>query len=316
MSKQFPLCPKVVVVGECTFDILMKVSAIPSVDEWTLSHSAAIMPGGKGLNQAIALSRLGASPVLISRVGNDFMGQSIQELCQQEHIGSNYLKTDKLQPTPIVVILVDSNGKNLVVANPGANMNMSEQDILSAEQEFAGADALLMPLTIPVKVAALALDIANSYGVKSIVSPISVQSIPEDMMRGIGILVSNKYEAELVSGVKIRTCSDARIAAGKIIHMGVTAAIITLGDEGALVANVDGISLVQAFPIQVVDTTGAGDAFSAALTISIAQGKDVIHAARYGCAAGAVTSTRLGTYIAMPTEEEVLSLLQSFPLSD
>jgi ribokinase len=215
-----------------------------------------------------------------------------------------------------VVILVDSNGKNLVVANPGANMNMSEQDILSAEREFAGADALLMPLTIPMKVAALVLDIANSYGVKSIVSPISVQSIPEDMMRRIDILVSNKYEAELVSGVKIRTRSDARIAAGKIIHMGVTTAIITLGDEGALVASVDGISLVQAFPIQVVDTTGAGDAFSAALTISIAQGKDVIRAARYGCAAGAVASTRLGTYIAMPTEGEVLSLLQSFPLSD
>jgi len=299
-----------VVVGECTFDIAMKVPVIPSVDEWALSHSAMTMPGGKGLNQAVALSRLGARPVFVSRIGNDYMGQSIQKLCQQENIGRVYLKVDRQKPTSIVVILIDASGRNLVVANPGANMNMSEEDILSAAQEFSDADALLMPLTVPLEVAALALEMANSYGVKSVVSPISIEPIPEGIMKKIDILVCNSYEAGLVSGIEVKAFSDAKMAASRIIQKGTAIAVVTLGAAGALVADSDNISLIKPFVVEAVDTTGAGDAFSAALTFAITQGKDLKEATRYGCAAGAIASTKLGTSASMPTHREVLSLFE------
>lgn len=302
--------PKIVIVGECTFDIVMRVPVIPSVDEWTLSHSAMMTPGGKGLNQAIALSRLGARPVLVSRIGNDHMGQSIQVLCRQEGIGQAYLRIDYQNPTPIVVILIDKSGKNLIVANPGANMNMSAQDILSAAHEFSDADALLMPLTVPQEVAVLALEIANSHRARSVVSPISIEPIPERIMKKIDILVCNRYEAGLVSGIEIKTFSDAKMAASRIIQKGTATAVVTLGAAGALVADSHNISLIQPFVVEAVDTTGAGDAFSAALTFATAQGKDLKEATRYGCAAGAIASTKLGTSTSMPTHEEVLSLFE------
>lgn len=302
---------RICVVGSANIDLTFRTPKLPQAGETLAGHSLHIGMGGKGANQAVAAARLGAEVIFVARVGNDTFGGEAISQYRAEGIDTSRVRRDARLPTGTAAIVVDDSAENCIVIVPGANGKLSPADVTEASSAIQQADAVLCQLETPLESTLEAFQLARVAGKLTILTPAPVVELPDELLRQCDLCVPNRIEMEFLVGFPIRSHEDAHSAAKAIRARGVKSVVITMGDSGAFLMDDAGASHVPAVPIEAVDTTGAGDAFTAALAVSLADGLSLREAARHASLVAALTVTRIGTQTAFPHRAEVKERLAS-----
>ena len=290
---------KVVVVGSYAVGLVMRTAQLPVKGETVVGTDFTAMHGGKGSNQAIACARLGARTSFVAAVGADEYGRAAHALLESEGVDVSALRSVADAPTGVGFIMVDEAGDNAIAIALGANRRLSVEDIDRAERAIASADVVLVQLEIETEVAARALSLARRNGVRTILNPAPAAPLPPAMLANVDLLTPNVSEARALSG---RQHGDVLTCGRILLERGVGHVVVTVGDEGAwIVGRTGDAKRVPACDVSVVDTTGAGDAFSAALAVALGEGTGLEDAVAFACGAGAYSVRALGTVPSYPT---------------
>jgi ribokinase len=310
MPRRTDVRPMIVVIGSLNIDLVSRVRRLPGPGETLTGESFHALPGGKGANQAVAAARLGGRVHMIGRVGDDAYGRQLRAGLKREGIDVRHVQTTPGVPTGCATILVDRRGENSIVVTPGANGLLTPADIDSAEPLIRRAAIVVMQLEVPLLTILHANSLCRRLGVCTIVdpAPVPVGKVPSGLLN-VDLLTPNETEAAALMGKRVRW-RDADVARS-ILELGPRLAVLKLGKRGAFVAGGAARSeRVQSFPVKAIDTTAAGDAFTGALAVAIAEGQTMLNAVRFANAAGALCCTKLGAQPAMPSRRDVEALIR------
>lgn len=297
---------KIVVVGSSNIDMVVKTERIPRAGETVLGGEFVMVPGGKGANQAVCAAKLGADVRLVARIGNDVFGEMSLANFHKAGVDTTFVVKDNQHASGVALIAVDRNGENAIVVAPGANTALSPEDVSQAEEAIAAADAVVLQLEIPQETVVRAVELARSHGVKVVLNPAPIRQFPNQILQYVDVLTPNQHEAASLIGAEGEGNNlDAQEAAKALLEMGVAAVVITLGADGAYVATHERAERVDAVKVQAVDTTAAGDAFTASLACALAEKKDLFEAARFAAKVAGISVTRMGAQSSMPARHEV-----------
>jgi len=299
---------KIVVVGSCNTDMVIKADRLPIPGETVLGGTFFMNPGGKGANQAVAAARMGGNVTLISKTGNDVFGKQSMMLYDSENIKTDYIFSDPNNPSGVALITVDSNGENCIVVASGANANLFPADINKAYAEIENSDLVLMQLEIPIDTVEYVAEIASKRNIKVILNPAPARALSDNLLKNLYIIIPNRSEAEILSGIKVTDLEKARQAADIISAKGVNIVVVTLGSEGALIKDFDEYHFVEAVKVDAMDTTAAGDVFCGSVCVGLAEGKSILDSVKMAAKAAAITVTRMGAQSSIPYRSELSSL--------
>lgn len=299
---------KIVVIGSCNTDMVIKADRLPVPGETVLGGTFLMNSGGKGANQAVAVARQGGKVILISKTGNDIFGRQSVELYNSEGINTDYIFSDPVKPSGVALITVDALGENCIVVASGANASLSPEDIEKAKDVIISADILLMQLEIPLETVEYAAAIAAKNEVKVILNPAPAQSIPLSLMQNLYMITPNKTEAELLSGIKVIDLESAKRAADIIAEKGVKNVVITLGSEGSLLRQDGSFYSIDALEVDAIDTTAAGDTFNGTLCVGLSEEMSIVEAIKMASKASAIAVTRMGAQSSIPFRKELSTL--------
>lgn len=280
------------VLGSANADLVVEVGRRPAGGETVLGGDTVVLPGGKGANTAVAAARVGASVALVGAVGGDGYGSLLRESLESSGVGTALVKTSA-RPTGIAYITVTPDGENSIVVSPGANADVSLSDVDALS--FDGVQVLTCSLEVPLETVVHAIGVASEAGVRTVLNLSPVAGLPAETLRRLTVLIVNEHEAAQLA-------SDWQ----GLLDLGPASAIITLGSRGAAVVEKSGVVEVPSIEVdEVVDTTGAGDAFAGALSARLAEGDDLVQAARYAAKVAALSVTKAGAQPSYPTAAEV-----------
>ncbi|MCH2321705.1 MAG: ribokinase [SAR202 cluster bacterium] len=265
--------------------------------------------GGKGATQAVAAARLGAHVRMVGRVGDDLFGPLLLNALTVEGIDVTGVAVDQDHPSGVGMILLDKNRENHITAIYGANLQCDDDQVRSVQSALEGADVLLLQMEIPFDVSLSAARVAAAGGARVILDPAPATEIALNKYADLDIITPNQMEAEFHTGIRVSDVSSAKAAAKVLLERGVAAAVVKMAGQGVYYATESTGGYIEPFEVSVVDTVSAGDAFSGALGVALAEGKSFEDAVRYGAAAGALAVTRRGVQGSMPLRCEVESLL-------
>jgi ribokinase len=291
-------------------DLMVKSPRIPAIGETILGGDFIMTPGGKGANQAMAAAKLGAEVYFIARLGDDIFARQSLDNFKKENINTKYVIRTKQAPSGVALITVDDAGNNVIVVAPGANQKLSPDDIKKAESDIASSGALVAQLEIPLETVEFAARLAKKNGILFILDPAPAQTLSPELLKMIDVLTPNETEACILTDIEVTDEESARAAAKKLLEYGVKAVILTLGSKGFLLADNDKMKFAPALKVDSVDTTAAGDAFTASLSVGLAKGKTLYDSAVYANYVAALSVTKIGAQSSMPTSEEVENFIK------
>lgn len=299
--------PEIAVVGSINLDLSIDVERFPDPGETVLGNGVARGGGGKGANQAVAAARLGRRVAMIGRVGDDVDGTSLAAALTHEGVDMTAVRVAESSPTGLALIEVDPSGENRIVVVPGANATVEPGDLEAAAQQLDRAEVILAQLEVPVAVIE-ALAARPRVG-RLVLNPAPARSVA---LGGVDLVVPNRSELAVLAGSVEATSVDEVVDQLGSLADGPSAAVVTLGSDGALVVDALGtaapsVELVPALEVDVVDTTGAGDAFCGGLADALCMGADLVEAARWATRVAAVAVTRPGAWSALPRRAELLA---------
>ena len=303
---------RILVIGSVNMDVVARVDHMPAPGENVRGSDLAMVPGGKGANQAVACARLGAQTTLLGRVGDDAFGGRLRKTLADAGVRTDALATVKDCPSGVALILVDAKGENSIAVVAGANGRLGPPDVEAARDLLAEADAVILQLEIPPETVARAIRLARQVKTPVIMDAGPPRRPTDTAVFEATILTPNEAEAASLLGLEPGQ-TTAEAMARELLARGPEAVVIKAGSKGALVARDNRLEWVPAFPITPVDTTAAGDAFTAALAIEHVKGADLVEATRVANAAGALACTRPGAQPSMPTAKEVADFLDRHP---
>jgi ribokinase len=279
-------------VGSANVDLVARVTRVPAPGETVLATGYQTNPGGKGRNQAIAAARAGAAVAFVGCVGADPEGEVLRSSLAAESIDVTGLSTVEA-PSGRALITVSDDGENAIVVVAGANASVSAASVQAAGDPIMDADAILAQLEIADTAVAAAFAAGRSAGATTILNAAPAHPVMSLLAR-TDVLIVNEHEASLLAGRPVSDADSAEAAARTLVDVGPTTVVVTLGAAGAVAVR-DGQALRQpSFPVEVVDTTGAGDAACGALAAALADGADLDVALARACAAGALAVGELG----------------------
>ena len=296
---------KIIVIGSSNVDMVVRTSHLPAPGETILGGEFFMNQGGKGANQAVAIKRLGGNLIFMAKLGNDVLGRQSVGYFKKEGIDTRYIALDEDSASGVALISVDDHAENSIVVASGANMLLNEQDVDKMLEEMCEGDILLMQLEIPLQTVEYAARKAFGKGVKVVLNPAPARSLPKELFRHLYMVTPNRIEAEMLTGIKIANDADVEKVAEEICAMGVKNVIITLGSKGCLIRE-EGVSYrIDAFKVEPVDTTAAGDTFNGALCVGLSEGMDLKQAAVIASKASSIAVTRMGAQSSIPYREEL-----------
>jgi ribokinase len=304
--------PRIAILGIFVADLSFRAKRLPMMGETLLGEGFAMGPGGKGSNQAVAAARAGGEVSFITRVGKDAFGEIAVKTWSADGIDTSQVSFADDAPTGAAFIFVSSGtGDNAIIVEPGAARTITPRSIEDAERAIASAEVFITQLEPPLAAARRGLEIARKHGVITVFNPAPAVPVDTSMLALCDYVTPNETEAEGLTGLKVTTLDEARLAADKILVMGAKCAVITLGERGVLLHDRAQSALVPAFKMKVVETTGAGDAFNGGFAVALAEGCSPLEAARFGNAVAGLSVTRPGTAPSMPGRKEIDALLAS-----
>ncbi|MHB8393052.1 MAG: ribokinase [Candidatus Dormibacteria bacterium] len=300
---------RVVVVGSLTMDLTAGSDRLPVAGETVLGNRFAMVPGGKGNNQAIATARQGAATAIVGRIGRDPFGDKVLAQLRADGVNARGVERHPELTTGIAHIRVDAQGQNSIIMVPIANASMDEEAVVAAGSVIAAAQVLLTQLEIPVPATRAALRIAREHGVLTVLNPAPAAVLGADTLSLVDILVPNEFEAATLSGEDASTAEGAMRAARKLLELGCGAVVVTMGERGCVYVDSDTMLEISAIAVATIDTVAAGDAFCGALAAGLALGEPRNQALARATAAGALATTRAGATSSLPSDAEVKELL-------
>ncbi len=270
-----------------------------------LGGDLAVHPGGKGANQAVAAARLGAATALLARVGDDGHGRLLLDSLRTAGVDTVGVLVGGA-PTGVALITVDPSGDNSIVVSPGANSRLLPVDVRAAANVLHASRVVSAQLEIPLETV---VEVVRTLapGSRFVLNPSPPRELPAEVLAACDPLILNEHEARVVLGDACAS-DDPEDWARLLLARGPRSVVVTLGAEGALVADGSGVTRVPSVKVDAVDTTGAGDAFTAALAWKLGSGADLADAAAYAARVGAAAVTRRGAQESYPTAEEVEAL--------
>lgn len=297
--------PRIIVIGSTNTDMIINVPTLPAAGQTVAGSDFKILPGGKGANQAVAAARLGADVTFISALGCDSFGDESLNRLTAEGIDTEHIVRKQDVHSGIAMIFVDTSGENVIAVSPGANNRLMPEDIVSAEDAFTETALVILQLEIPIETVITAAKMAKQYGHTTLLNPAPMSSsgLPDELLQYVDILTPN--QGELMQIVPSADTIDD--AVHSVLTKGPEAVVVTMGKNGAKAFNSNGSTHVKAIAVTAVDTVGAGDCFTAALGVSIADGNSPEDALLFAVTASGLSTLVCGAQEGMPTYEEVKS---------
>ena len=297
---------RILVVSSANMDFVMKVKKLPEAGQTVIEHqSYSYVPGGKGANSALALARLGADSIFCARLGSDVNGKKLKELYDANGIDTRFLRLDRLNPTGLASIIDEENGANRIVVYPGANDFLSEDDVEDAMTCIP--DAVFIQFEIPEEAVIAAAKFASRRKIPIFVDAGPAKAdTPLEKLPPLEIISPNESETLALTGIYPNDSSNCLKAANELLkRVDAKYAVIKLGGRGAYIHDGKYSQLLPAIETEVVDTTAAGDAFTAALTLEYLNTHDIVKSVKYANAVGAMVVSKAGASTSLPTAAQV-----------
>lgn len=292
---------KITVIGSINMDLVTETRKIPRIGETVLGDSFHTIPGGKGANQAVAAARLGADVTLIGCVGQDAFGEELVRHLSNQGIHMDYVRQISYQSTGIASITI-SDGDNSIIVVPGANYQVTPELVEEHERVIAESDIVLLQLEIPLNSVEKAVEIAKKHNVKVILNPAPIQALSKELVQKIDYLTPNEHEQQELLNYAFEWSEQEKKEL-------MAKCIVTRGSKGVIIFQ-NGEREISGYKVEAVDTTGAGDTFNGALAYSLSLGMELEEACRFANAAAAISVTKLGAQVGMPTKQEVDQFLE------
>ena len=298
----------IVVIGSLNMDVVAISPRIPVPGETIIGSHYFTEPGGKGANQAYAAAKLGGSVAMLGRIGDDDFG--VQMRRNLLDVGCDVAALKQTPGTSgVALIFVAENGQNSIVVVPGANGSFRPEDVEADVAHLSGAELVLLQLENPIDTVLAAARQSRKRGARVILDPAPAPAnpLPQELFGLVDILTPNETEAAILAGLPPgrMDAAAAQDVARKLQAMGAGTVIVKLGDQGCLLVEPKGSTLIPAPKVNAVDTTAAGDVFNAALAVALAEGRTLAESCQFAVQASALSVTRLGTQIAVPSRAEV-----------
>ncbi|QKG20427.1 ribokinase [Actinomadura verrucosospora] len=295
----------VVVVGSVNADLVVGVDRRPEPGETVLGSDLATHPGGKGANQAVAAARLGGRVGIVGRVGDDGHGALLRDALAEAGVDLAHLAVTP-GPSGVALITVGPDGDNSIIVSPGANARLTPDDVAAARDMIAAASVVTFQLEVPMPAIEAAARAAASAGARVVLNLSPTAPVPADVLALCDPLVVNEHEAAyLLGGAGDADAMAPQETSRALLRSGPRSAVITLGADGVVVADAEGATAIPSPKVDAVDTTGAGDAFTAALCLRLARGDSLRDAARYATRVGAAAVRKPGAQTSYPTPDEL-----------
>jgi ribokinase len=305
----------ITVVGSLNMDLFVEAPRFPCPGETVQGRRFRRSAGGKGANQAVAAARMGGVVRMIGAVGDDSFGQELSRELAGAGVDIAGLRVDSEAPTGTAIIVLDPSGQNQIVVAPGANALLSAEDVLKQKQVFAGSRSVVAQLETSIEAVRAALQCARGAGSLTVLNPAPFCPLDDSLLELADWIIPNELEASGLTGIRVSDVESARAAAALLRSRSPRSAVaITLGAQGVWWEAGERTGHVPGFPVQAVDTVGAGDTFIGAFVSGLTRGWTVDGAVRFACAAAAVAVTCPGAQAGIPTRAEVERFLQSQPV--
>lgn len=292
-------------------DLVMNIDKMAQVGETIFAKSFKKISGGKGANQAVAASRLGANVSMIGKLGNDDNGHEIYKCLQNDNINTQNILYDDVNPTGMAIISVNGEGNNSIVVISGSNMQITKEDIQKCKQTIINSEVIVAQFEIPVEATIEAFKIAKANGVMTVLNPAPASKLCDELMSLTDIIIPNETEAMSITDIKVEDEETAKKAGEVLLNKGVQYVIITLGDKGASLISKEESILVPAYKVNPVDTTAAGDGFIGALVTKLSKGKlekdmfnELKEAVQFANKVSSLIVLKQGAQTSLPTMDE------------
>ena len=298
-------------------DFVVEVDKAPVTGETLLGKSFTLVPGGKGANQAYAIGKLGTNVSMLGAVGNDNYGQQLLSNLNSVHVDTSSVQMLEGVPTGCAFITVDQTGDNSIIVISGANEKITESMIYEHEALIDAADIIVLQLEIPVNVVTLVAKLAHQKGKLVILDPApAIPNISDELLSVTDIMKPNETEIQILTGKEIHSQEDLLEGANLLLSKGARMVIVTLGGKGSLLVTKEKTASFQALPVKAIDTTAAGDSFTAALAVSLAEGKEIEDAIRYAHLVSSIVVTKKGAQTSIPDQTEITKFLNDWRQSN
>lgn len=294
----------ILVIGSLNMDLVAMAERLPKGGETVFGQQFSTFPGGKGANQAAAAGKLGAKVYMAGCVGKDGFGEELKDSLKEKGVDIRFVRTAGVA-TGTALITVAETGANTIVVIPGANACCDKFDIDRAIGFFSEPGILLLQHEIPEESVEYAIHRAKEAGWTIILNPAPIRSIPVELYSMVDLLTPNETEAAALAGFEIEVKEEAVAAGMKFLQKGVKQVVITLGEAGSVWVHGEEAQVFPACKVKAVDTTAAGDSFTAAVAVALAEGKSMPEAIRFAAQTAAIAVTRSGAQSSLPSREEV-----------
>lgn len=313
--------PNILVVGSMNMDLCMSVTRFPKSGETVLAGSLSTAAGGKGANQAVQAARLGAEVTMAGKVGQDSFGSELIRAAKAAGINTDRIQVSPSKATGTAAILLETEveeaSRNRIIVAPGANMDITPEDLEWLREGISQFDMVMLQMEIPMEINELAAEYAYAKGVPVMLNPAPSAPLSDQLLSRLAYISPNEHEAADLTGVEIRkeeedvNQSDLRATVKALQTRGVENVIITLGSAGAVVASREDFYYSPVVNVTVVkDPTAAGDSFLGAFCVGVCAGLDRRQALDFAGHTAALTVSRAGAQPSLPTLEEVLALMK------
>ena len=301
----------IVILGVFVADTAYRASRQPKIGETIIGNEFSLGPGGKGSNQAVAAALAGGNVHFISRLGKDDFANMAISLWEKSGITPHVTQYSDSYTGAAYIFIEDKTGNNAIIVSPGAAANINDDDITANKELIQRSRVFMTQLEQSLDAAGTALSFAKDGGAITILNPAPAQPLGENILKLCDFVTPNEIEAEQITGRPVKSINDAEIAAGKLLEKGASAAVITLGEQGALFKDNNQIIHQPSYEVgPVVETTGAGDAFNGGLAVALAEEMPIDKALRFACATASISVTRQGTAPSMPDRHEIDTLIK------
>lgn len=300
--------PEVTVVGSFAVGLTMRAPKLPIFGETMLGTDFDMGPGGKGSNQAVATARLGSNSALLALIGTDKLASIATDLYASEGVDASLLKVREERATGVGFIILNDKGENFIILDMGANELMDAAAVDVGEERIKASDVVMTVLEIPTVAAARAMELGRKHGARTILNPAPARALPDSIFANVDYLTPNESELRILLGLPADDPRSSRDLAGELRRRGVKNVVVTLGRTGALVLTDELDVMIPATSVDVVDTTGAGDAFNSGFAVALAEGRNIIDAVRFGVVCGGLACTKLGVIPGLPLRAQADAL--------